>query len=121
MTALVYLVRSTSGYDKLEVEMLWNPQHDIYSLEAFTKWLGEQKATKEYDYIYSTKCAAAQYLQSRGIDTSTARYYGSDPQHLRDIGWLNIVNNGRVGHTFGGAYKRALAELEKRKAECLGV
>jgi hypothetical protein len=47
-------------------------------------------------------------------DMEMHMYYGANPEDLIEIGWIHIVNDGKVDPTMGGALKRALATLEER-------
>lgn len=59
---------------------------NMLSLEAFADWAGKQPAEKKYDYSRSQYCAAAQYLQSIGVQ----RYVLSSSE--LPVGWDDALN-----------------------------
>jgi hypothetical protein len=78
--------------------MLYRPQWDQLSTEAFIGWLEKQPADGEYNFLNCFECAIGQYAQSIGKD------YYDIPAPTREI-WNRCAAAG----TFGTALTRARA------------
>ena len=87
------------------------------SLRGLIAWLETMPPEGKYEYVLVYNCAAAQYLQSRGVPKNKSAVdlkgacYPSHPAYWLD----NIVNGtGEGGDTFGAALERAREELNAR-------
>ncbi len=91
---------------------------NILSLESVVDWLGQQKPKKKYKYSDSCSCALYQYYAHVGLPIqkmfSQTWVDTSDHFHFLDLEINFIV--AEEPHTFGAAYERGLATIERNKS-----
>lgn len=77
------------------------------TIEAFAEWAEKKPANETYDYCSSEACAAAQYLQSLGVQKYNL------PSYKLPKGWLGPLQTGP--DTFGALAQRLRASLNTGK------
>jgi hypothetical protein len=74
-------------------EQKTDPEFAGIRLSEFIAWLETKPADETYDYLKPTRCAAAQYLQSRGAteDASSVMFLHLDGSPNLQGDWLNKI------------------------------
>lgn len=103
--------------------MLYDPKWENPSFQGVTRnelvaWLETKPADERYNFCSPTKCALAQYLQSRGLsELDSIIDFGGDCEPDHPGYWLDQIVNppDAASSTFGAALQRARAALPSTK------
>jgi len=96
--------------------MLYNPkwQDVVYkgvSRREFIAWLETQPPNDQYEYLFASICAVAEFLKSKGASWENQIVdFGSDLKPGDPGYWLDQIVNRRP-YTYGAALERACAAL----------